>query len=128
MARPATPTNILEMRGAYKNHPERKKDRNSEPEVSPIKRVSKYLTKEEKVIWKEILGYMPEGVIGISDTPALETLCKLIYIMRFNFNDMTAAQLNKLETLLGRFGMTPSDRTKIVVKKTETKSDPWADL
>ena len=128
MPRPATPTNVLELRGAYQNHPERKKQRKHEPEITPLSAPPKNLSVDERKIWREIIKRVPEGVIGDSDGIALETLTKLVYIMRHDFDGMTAAQLNKLETMLGRFGMTPSDRTKIVVKKEEKQDDPWADL
>ena len=42
-------------------------------------------------------------------------LCKLIHEMRTNFENMQTAKLTRLETLLGKFGLTPSDRSKIVV-------------
>ena len=128
MTRPATPTNILEMRGAYEKNPQRRKDRKNEPEISPIKGIPRTLNADEKKIWKEIVARVHEGVIGDSDAIALETLTRLVYRMRFDFDGMSAAHLGQMVVLFGRFGMTPSDRTKIVVKKKEDNQDPWADL
>lgn len=67
---------------------------------------------------------IPDGVIGKSDAIALETLIKLIYQMRTDFEGMQPAKLTRLETLLGKFGMTPSDRLKISVPK-EKVSSAW---
>jgi hypothetical protein len=70
---------------------------------------------------------MYAGVLGEADRLALETLCRLVVEMRTDFKEMTAAKLTQMSNLLGRFGMTPSDRTKIVVPKGE-KKNPFESL
>lgn len=115
MGRPKTPTAIKEARGSFRNHPERRPD----GEMVPLEGIGPAPDTliVEAYIWDEIVGLMPAGVLGSTDRIALETTCKLIFKMRHDFDNMTAAQLGKLETFLSRFGMTPSDRSKIVLPK-----------
>ncbi len=127
MARPRTPLNIIKMRGSDKVNPGRFKDRENQMQPESIGRVPNHLKPEYKKIWKEIANHLPAGTIAATDRIALETLCKLIFVMRFDFENMTAAQLGKLESLLGRFGMTPSDRSKVIVPK-KTESSAWDEL
>lgn len=115
MALTRVPTAIKEARGSFKNHPERRPDGEMMP-LGGIGPAPLSLTVEAE-IWDEVVGLMPPGVLGNTDRLALETMCKLIFKMRYDFDNMTAAQLGKLETFLARFGMTPCDRTKIIVPK-----------
>jgi len=41
---------------------------------------------------------------------------------------MSAAKLSQLSTMLGKFGMTPSDRTKIVVPKGSEKKNGFTEM
>lgn len=122
MGRHALPTSIKEARGSYKNHPERRPD----GELQPLEGIGPAPDSlvVEAFIWDEVVEMLPAGVLGNTDRVALETMCKLIFKMRFDFDNMTAAQLGKLETFLARFGMTPADRSKIVMPKKKD-SNPF---
>ena len=85
------------------------------------------LNKAEQKIWDEVVGHCYAGVMKSGDRIALETMCRLIHEMRTNFADMTASKLTQLTNMLGRFGLTPSDRTKIIVPKVE-KANGFASL
>lgn len=76
----------------------------------------------EKAVWDEMVSHMYAGVLASGDRVAFETLTRLVVEMRTNFAEMNAAKLSQLSKLLGLFGMTPSDRTKIVVPKQEDKN------
>lgn len=71
---------------------------------------------------------MYAGVLGEADRLALETLTRLVYVMRSDFEEMSAAKLSQLSTMLGKFGMTPSDRTKIVVPKGGEKKNGFTEM
>ena len=120
MARHTTPTAIKEARGSFKKHPERRPSGEFEPELG-IGPAPPSLGVEAE-IWDEVVQLLPSGVLGNTDRIALEIMCKLIFRMRHDFDSMTAAQITRLETLLARFGMTPADRTKIVVPKSKPKN------
>ena len=80
------------------------------------------LTESQKLIWDEIVGVSYAGVMGEADRIALELMCRLVEEMRTNFTEMTASKLSQLNSILSKFGMTPSDRSKINVPKTEKKN------
>ena len=127
MARPRKPTANLELVGAFDRNPQRK--RKSEPEpTGKIGKAPSSLNAMEKKIWKEFTTNSPHGVFGNSDRIALEVACKLLSEFRIDYENFTAAKMNQLTNLLGRFGMTPSDRSKVIVQKDEVEDDPWSQL
>lgn len=121
MGAPKKPTALRELHGTA----DRNKQRNNPNEPVPVRGIGPcpgHLPAAMNPIWDEIVGTMYAGVLGEADRVALEAMVRLVYLMRTDFDAMTAAQLNQLTGLLARFGMTPSDRTKIVVPKGEKKN------
>jgi hypothetical protein len=55
MSRPRTPTAVLELRGSFKNHPERAKERAGEPRpTEPLGDPPKRLKRADKAAWREM--------------------------------------------------------------------------
>ena len=60
MGRPRTPTKVLELRGSFKRHPERRVDRAGEPEVTePLGDPPDDLDEAERARWIELAREMP---------------------------------------------------------------------
>lgn len=114
MARLHQPSKVLEMRGAHKKHPERKRTREPVPRAG-IGPAPGHLTDEQRAIWDEVVGITPAGVLGDSDRVSLEALAKLIDDMRKDFSKFTGSKMSQMISLLARFGLTPADRTRISV-------------
>ena len=90
MARPRTPTSILEGRGVFVNHPERRAQRANEPVPSAeLGNAPKHFGKDEKRIWKELVQIALPGVLSNSDRWIAETLC--ILMARQPGNDKSAS-------------------------------------
>ena len=73
-----TPTAILERRGSFINHKNRKEARAEEPVVT--KRLGsppKTFTNEQKVIWREFAKMVPAGVATYADRWAAEIVVSL---------------------------------------------------
>ncbi|MGF2734833.1 hypothetical protein [Marinobacter sp. DUT-1] len=121
MPRPRKPAKIQEI-SAWKKNPQRRREE-FEP-VDDIGPAPDSLTVEFE-IWEEIAGMVPPGVLGSSDRIALEALCRLIFKMRYDFDNMSAAQLGRLENLLGKFGLTPSDRSRVMLRQNEKPKNPF---
>lgn len=124
MPNPRKPMAIKEIHGtAHRN-----KQRQNPNEPTPTRGIGPapdHLGEEHSAVWDEVVSQMYAGVLGEADRIALETMVRLIYLMRSNFDEMTAAQLARLNGLLSQFGMTPADRTKISVPKNKDKGNPF---
>jgi len=126
MARPRTPTNVLELRGAFKKDPQRKR---SEPEtVGTLTDAPDYLDDEVRAIWAEFVKCAPIGVMTESDRLSLEIACHLMREFRQNPVEFTAAKIGRLQALLGSFGMTPADRAKLATPSKANEENPFESL
>lgn len=126
MGAPKKPSALKAIQGTDQKN----KDRLNENEPVPVRGIGpagSVLNEYEQAIWDEVVGISYAGVLGEADRIALEMMCRLIAEMRLNFEEMTAAKITQLSQLLGRFGMTPSDRTKIVIPKKENQN-PFEDM
>lgn len=86
-----------------------------------------HLNDFEREIWDEMVSNFSCGSMQASDRISLEVICRLTAQSRLDFDEMPAAKLGQLSSLLGRFGMTPVDRNKVVTKK-EDKKNAFASL
>ncbi|WP_062116685.1 hypothetical protein [Collimonas pratensis] len=128
MARPRTPSNVLQMRGAFDKNPKRGREREGEPEPNgEIGEPPESLSEDAKKCWFEITGLLAPGVLCRSDRLALEMAASLLAQIRGTQWLVPAAVLTRYETLIGKFGMTPSDRSKVSVPKTAA-ANPFAKL
>ena len=128
MGRPRTPTNVLDMRGAFAKNPKRAKERENEPDAGgEVGEPPEHLTDVEKAVWLEVLELTAPGVVGKSDRLALEMLACMIAQIREAHWMVPAAVLTRCETLMGKFGMTPADRSKVGAPKKD-KANPFAGL
>ena len=126
MARPRTPTNVLDARGSFKKHPERKRE---DAETSgPLDGPPAHINGAVLNASNEIEGSAPLDVLTNSDRISLELAANLLAQFRNDPIDFPAAKLVRLEALLGKFGMTPADRAKVGGKKEKPKGNPFADL
>ena len=121
MARPRTPTAILDAKGSFIKHPERKRDgAEALEESADLDSPRESLAPPLKEVWFEIKSYLLPGVLKLSDAPAFESLVRLIYADRNSW--LQTAERAQMITLFSRFGMTPSDRSKVDRRGTERNS------
>jgi hypothetical protein len=112
MGRPRTPTNLLDARSAFKKHPERRAERADEPIVTePLGEPPSAFTGDQLQAWKEIAEYAPGGVLTRADRHAVEEAARLLAMSRAG--SATTADRRALHSLLGQFGMTPANRSKV---------------
>lgn len=126
MARPRTPSNVLEMRGAYKKDP--KRARNDEPapegDIGPC---PGYFGQDQIEAWENIVETCHLGVLCRADRLAVEQAAVLLAGFRKNPDEVKSSDRSMYLTLLGRFGMTPADRSKVVAPK-KPAVNPFAAL
>jgi len=127
MARPRTPSNVLELRGAFAKNPQRK--RPNEPK--PVGDVGSYsiASCDPAEIWEELKTACPKNVLTQSDRLAFEIAVEFTRQFRENPTGLSSERIKTLINLLARFGMTPADRAKIDLGSADTQEEsPWARL
>ena len=123
MARPRTATKILEMRGAFKKHPERKRPREPKPSAALNKRTPSHLKADQQKSWRLLMKLVPPGVLMNSDLLIVEIAACLTAEYRRDPDAMPTARITRLETVIGKLGLTPPDRAKLMVAETEVPGD-----
>jgi len=123
------PLNILLLRGADKKNPARLKERENEPvPKAALGDPPGHLAEDESKCWRELTSKAPYGVIGDCDAWEVEIASCLMAQYRRSRLDMPAARLNLLHSIMGRFGFTPADRSRISVPPLKEKNkfdDDW---
>lgn len=127
MARPRKPTAVLELTGAFKKNPQRKKARSTEPvptgEVGPP---PPHFDAPLTAIWYEVIAIIPAGVLTGADRILVELTCSLIHSLRTYTCEKGDKSL--LKNCLASLGMTPAERSKISVPKQTEEQDDIAAL
>ena len=122
-----TPTAILEARGSFINHKNRKEARAGEPVVAKkLGSPPKTLTDEQKKLWREFSKIVPPGVATYADRWAVEIVVSTM--AKFRAGAITGAETGQLTSLLSRFGLTPADRSRVVATLVPKPDDEWSDL
>jgi hypothetical protein len=123
--RPPKPTNLLELSGAYRKNPQRKRAREGEPQppALPVEMPAKFLIfhpaegylKAEKLrsIWDNCMKMWPW--ITFSDRDALEDYCRL-KLMFDEGRKMSGAEMSAMIRIRSELGGTGSGRARLGVK------------
>jgi phage terminase small subunit len=126
MARPRTPTKVLELSGAFKKNPQRLKAREGEPEpTGELSAPVDQLDEIELACWKRIMEIAAPGVIKNSDEGMVEVTARLWAKVKKGqavINEMTA-----LVSCFKQLGMTPSARAGLSVPQKKT-GNKFADV
>lgn len=124
--RPRTPTAVLDARGSFKKHPERKRE--DEPEVTePLGAAPGRLSEQERIAWDEITSTAPLGVLTQADRLHVEQTATLLAESWTEGTEFHTSKRNLLNRMLGQVGMNPADRSKISVPKVK-RANPFESL
>lgn len=122
MSRPRTPTNVLELRGAFDKNPQRRRE---EPKVEPgLGDPPAHFGDDRRAAWLEIEEMAPAGVLSRSDRLAAEMLADLLARFRSGAK-FTSADRRDMLAILSRFGMTAADRSRVAAPKEKDQTDIW---
>lgn len=143
--KPAKPTALKVLHGDFKTHPERRNK--NEPTVRGEVRIPPHLTPQAREMWDELAPMLIRaGILTPPDGPLFAEFCEATVVVRITrlevmrvatgqiviapgaASPMTAyvRAINVLTNLGGRFGLTPADRTRLVVM--ESGHGPTDDL
>lgn len=119
MARPRTPSNVLELRGAYKKNPNRAWPNEPKPNA-PFGDCPDRLDQGEREAWGEIVSQCCPGVLTAADRLTVEMAARLLAELWEVGREFKDARFGRLQSLLGSIGMNPADRSKISVQPVKT--------
>jgi hypothetical protein len=116
MSRPRTPTAVLKLRGAFKNHPSRGRDREFEPRISTaLPHAPKYLTATTAAMW---LAMQSRGYwLTSADQFLVEIAATLM--ARYRIGELKSGDVSQLIGLLGKIGFSPGERSKLDLPRNE---------
>ena len=117
MAAPRKPTALLEQTGAFKKNPDRRRDEEPQPAQAINYQPPAHLDEKEQAMWHEIVSITPPGVLGNSDSLVVEELAILYTRFRKDKSEMPPALISRMDIVIGRLGLSPSDRAKLTVEK-----------
>lgn len=125
MPKPRAPTNVLALRGAFKTNPARGRARAAEPPPDgEIGDPPDHLSVEARACWVEIVGLAHAGTLCRGDRLIVEHGAQLLAQLRADDWKVHPTLLVRWEGFLGRLGLTPSDRSKVSVRKGKPDADP----
>ena len=126
MARPRKSTKQKEVAGAFKHDPQRRPENEPVP-TGDIGLPPEHFGEAQQLIWFEIIGLVPDGVLTNMDRIALEGACATLECIReisrgaIVIGDkgvairFSSAMHQTLISYLSRMGMTPADRSRVNV-------------
>ncbi len=122
MSRPRTPSNVLELKGAFDKNPQRRRE---EPKVEPgLGDPPDHFEDSRRAVWLEIEAMAPAGVLSRSDRLAAEMLADLLARFRAG-GKFTSADRRDMLAILSRFGMTAADRSRVAAPPPKDQTDIW---
>ena len=126
MGRPRKPTAQLELEGAFKKNPQRRRERAGEPIVtSAVGSPPRHMNDAAKAIWRRTApaAYWLTEV----DREALEVFCILMAEAETNLAEMQASRISVLNRFMNDLGLTPGARTKVKApEEDEAQDNPFA--
>ena len=117
MGRTRTPTAVLEMRGAFINHPSRGRDRANEPIITTaLPAPPGHLESTTAATWLEIQsrGYW----LRSADQFLVQIAAAMM--ARYRINELKSGDVSLLIGLLGKIGFSPNERGKMNLPRPTT--------
>jgi hypothetical protein len=127
MSRRKQPTQVMELKGAYKKDPQRRPPAKMEDKIILSEVPPTHLEDDEKLIWREIMGFqaIPE-LFRASDAYIIEMT--VIHIAKMRRREATAADYTRLHKLLYELAMTPAGKAKFAPPAKNEEVNAFADL
>lgn len=117
MPRPRTPSNILELRGAYKLNPQRR--RVDLEGVGDLPAPPSCFTDDEREAWETLAAIAPPGTLTGSDGPSLAAMAILYARM---LQTRSVKDIAELRAWVGQYGFSAAGRAKLGVTKQKPQT------
>lgn len=125
--RPRTADAILELRGSFEKDPQRRRE-TAIPKAGigpcPPEQV---MSRSEA--WDFLVSISIPGVLGDRDRATLRIAADLFALYtRVGVEEMEAAKLNRLDTMLGKLGLNPSDASRVGGTGKKPPQNPFEEV
>jgi hypothetical protein len=127
MPAPRKPSNILELKGAFKKDPSRRRKPLKAPE-GPFGDPPDGFDAEQRACWLEVLDLAPPQVLKRADRVQVELLASLLAEFRAARYAFPASKIGHMRLLLGSLGMTPSSRENFNMADSAQASDRFGEF
>jgi phage terminase small subunit len=125
MARPRTPTELLELKGTFTKNPSRKREIGPKSDRG-LGQVPRHLTEAEADCWREVVANSAACVLTSADRVLVELVARLLAKMRRDW--LTGAEIGTLKSCLTELGWTPASRSKVATPKANTTPSEFAEF
>jgi hypothetical protein len=123
VARPRTPSNVLELRGSFDKHPERRReDLEGVGEFNPHPPPS--LHQSIVPFWREVVSQINPIVLTASDYSSIKIMARLAHDFDLTGDKTIATELRQW---FSQYGMTAVGRTKLSPPKKKGGGNKFAD-
>lgn len=131
MPRPKKPSTEQRRKGAYRKNPSRENKNEPKP-TGAVGEPPKYFKKPQSDIWYELSQNSAKGVLTNMDRPILELASVLMARFRAATKGtgipLSGTELTQMSKCLSLMGMTPSDRSKIIVPRNDKKKNAFSEI
>lgn len=124
MAKHRTPSNILDARGSFRKNPQRA--RADATDARPLGDPPMHLSEAQLAAWLEIVADAIPGLLNAADRVSVEIAA--VTLAKIRDGSAIGGDYRLLANLLGRFGMTPADRSRVSAPQPKAKRNEFADL
>ena len=123
MARPRTATNILERTGAFKQSPGRKRPKEPKGKGAFPKSAPRHLNADQRVMWRDIVKRVPDGLLTNSDVYVVEMCAILMVELRaIGPVEMGSSLMTRLSSELKQLGLSPAARASLQIEPDKKSS------
>lgn len=123
MAAHRKPTNVLQLTGAWRHDPQRK--RIDPPTQGPVGNAPKQSRLTFAQAWRYIVKCCLAGVLADRDRPYLEIAASLFVEFRAAPTKFHPAKLARLTAMLAALGMSPADASRVSVPRQPVRPDEF---
>lgn len=122
--RPRTPAKILELKGAWKKDPQRRREApKGAGEFNP--QPPAHLPQELVRAWNYVVEQIPPGVLTGSDYSSIEIMARLQASV---WMGGSLDVVKELRQWWGQYGLTGAAREKLSAKAPKSRGNPFADV
>lgn len=123
------PTNVLALTGSFKKNPATKREREAEPKSNgDLGEPPNGLSIDELLCWHEVVDITYPGVLCRGHRLVVEMLARQLAFIRSMPPGLDPKYFARVESLLGKLGLTPADQSRVSAKGIIDAKDQYGEF